>query len=1216
MSLLREPNAEPISGYRLIEPLGSGGFGEAWKCEAPGGLFKAIKFVYGNLNSLDVDSARAEQEKAALERIKKVRHPFVLSMDRIDVVNGELIIVMDLADKSLHDYFEECQSQGLTGIPHHELWGYIRDASEALDHLNEKHHLQHLDIKPRNLFLVSGRVKVADFGLVKHLERSGSASVLGGVTPLYAAPETFVGKISHHSDQYSLAIVYTELLTGQRPFKGKNPRMLAQQHMNEEPELRMLPEGERPVVARALAKDPDRRFPTCMHFVRALHQARLPMTPQALLREDRDGDRPRTLGTMEDLLLEDLPQGLGAGAEGPAPKGDALREEVSNLGLTMALPETGAIRPTLVVGVGNMGRRALMELRCRLLDRFGDLDKVPLFRFLYIDTDLEAIKQSQRVAAELAFKTHEVYHLPLQPVLHYRRRQMDQVLDWLPREKLYTMPRSLNTQGSRALGRLAFCDNYQRLLARLKREIQQAGHPDALYQTVSMTGLALRDNVPRAYVVGSASGGASGYLADLGYTLRRIFQSLNHDEATVTSLLLCGAPDDPATPRVEQANIYATLTELNHFADPTIPFSAQYSADGPRLNNNGPAFDSTYLVSFSHRTPEGRHTAMAHLGSYLFHEMTTPLGLRLEKSRQNRVPFDCLPFRSLGTYSIWFPRGLLLRLAAQKACWRVVEEWQAIGEPTAQMELDAAQARVLADPELLPETLINHLSLAAADHLDGAPGEMLTRILASLEEQSQQSVAQDDPGNWARTAFGRVQEWLGSGLRSSGQGTEQRGTGLTTGQRKSKLNKSLEAASLTLAELWEQRLLEAASGLMEIPGRRCAVAEAALTRFVQYCLDSAAALEQRLHQKRALTQVAEVNLQRALEGCITGAGGFSWFGGRARRLLRLFMDHLAAFARQCLADDLAGAVMLFYGNLRSRLNDRLRDLTFVRQRLRGLQEILEAPEQGLPEPSEMTSGGVELSPGPNALVSTESFWESIRESTTARVVLPGGLEDLDKAAAAFLKTMTPDQWQQLDQSIQDQVLTVQGGLFKACLGSTDFQRHLIPALLSHSITMLGTLLPITDVAEVELSLGETQEGDLTGRIQSYHEQATPVMGASQSTPVEALSGSSSRSSPLGAGSRSRESGRTDNQISFLLIPGSQAGKKYGEQARGQVDELHIVNVPGQADLMFCREQSYLRLEDLERIMNSCRAASEAAVTLPNSSPHSRFDIQDWAPLDP
>src|SRR5689334_6666557 len=232
MSFIREPNAEPIAGYRLIEPIGSGGFGEVWKCEAPGGIYKAIKFVYGNLNSVEGDAAGAEQELKALQRVKEVRHPFVLSMDRIEVVNGELVIVMELANKSLHDSFEEAQSAGLVGIPRDGLLRYIRDAAEALDHMNERHGLQHLDIKPRNLFLVSGRVKVAGFGLVKRLERSGSSGILGAVTPLYAPPETFTSEISCNSDQYSLAIVYQELLTGHRPFNGKNARQLAQQHMH------------------------------------------------------------------------------------------------------------------------------------------------------------------------------------------------------------------------------------------------------------------------------------------------------------------------------------------------------------------------------------------------------------------------------------------------------------------------------------------------------------------------------------------------------------------------------------------------------------------------------------------------------------------------------------------------------------------------------------------------------------------------------------------------------------------------------------------------------------------------------------------------------------------------------------------------------------------------------------------------------------------------
>jgi serine/threonine protein kinase len=273
MHAVKTPDAEPIPGYRLVEPLGRGGYGEVWKCIAPGGLAKAMKFVAAS-DSIQDETCAATQEMRALQFIKSIRHPFLLSIERVEVVDGELVVVMELADRSLYDLLNDYRNDGKTGIPRQELLSYLRDAAEALDLLNLEHGLQHLDVKPRNLFLVGRHIKVADFGLMNSLaEMHGStpeAAQIGAATPLYSAPESFLGRISLYSDQYSLAVSYCELLTGVPPFSGKNYRQLALQHTGMEPELGLLPESDRPVVARALAKDPAQRFASSLDFVNAL----------------------------------------------------------------------------------------------------------------------------------------------------------------------------------------------------------------------------------------------------------------------------------------------------------------------------------------------------------------------------------------------------------------------------------------------------------------------------------------------------------------------------------------------------------------------------------------------------------------------------------------------------------------------------------------------------------------------------------------------------------------------------------------------------------------------------------------------------------------------------------------------------------------------------------------------------------------------------------
>ena len=153
---------EPIPGYVLEAVIGRGGFGEVWRANAPGGLKKAVKFVFGTQ-----DEARGSRELRSLERIKGVCHPFLLTLERFEAIDDQLVIVTELADCSLEDVFKKNRDRGSCGIARDALLSHLHDAADALDYLHQRYQLQHLDVKPGNLLLVGGHVKVADFGLLK-----------------------------------------------------------------------------------------------------------------------------------------------------------------------------------------------------------------------------------------------------------------------------------------------------------------------------------------------------------------------------------------------------------------------------------------------------------------------------------------------------------------------------------------------------------------------------------------------------------------------------------------------------------------------------------------------------------------------------------------------------------------------------------------------------------------------------------------------------------------------------------------------------------------------------------------------------------------------------------------------------------------------------------------------------------------------------------------
>jgi serine/threonine protein kinase len=608
-----QPREEVFPGYSLTERIGSGGYAEVWRARAPGGIDKAVKIVFGCY-----DEQLAVQELKALERIKDVRHPFVLSLERFEIVDGRLAILTELADMSLEQRAQQCRTQGLPGIPRDELLRYMADTAEALDYLAERHKLQHLDIKPANLLISGEHVKVADFGLVKELASRTNNSMVAGMTPTYSSPEMFDDAPSTQSDQYSLAIVYQEMLTGVLPFPGRTTAQLANQHLRLQPQLAALSEIDRKTVARALAKNPAERFPSCRTFVKALIE---PVDASAILPKTANKSNGQTanhhdpsskpISTVPRVGKEALPPGSAAGSVKTSqptqvqPQGTIdtksdvpgvsarPNEEIVDVAVPVAPSAVDTTGPTLYIAVGGIGIRILCRLRDLLARRANASQLSPAVEMIAIDTDRAELKDACSKKWGNPLPSTDALCLSLKLPQEYREQGRAN-LEWISHRWLYNIPRSLETRGYRPLGRLALVDHVDRVLPLIDRKLAELA--------AAQTG---GENQPEpadlrvVLLVGMGGGTGGGMAIDLANAARSRIEAAGR-RGQVQGVFICSCLGNTSATPMSVANTYALLTELRFVAGFGNQPTRAEATGLPHLESPNRPFDLVYFERALH----------------------------------------------------------------------------------------------------------------------------------------------------------------------------------------------------------------------------------------------------------------------------------------------------------------------------------------------------------------------------------------------------------------------------------------------------------------------------------------------------------------------------------------------------------------------------------------------------------------------------------------
>ena len=264
------PESVPVAfgRYRVIRPLGSGGFGTVYLCE-DAGLSRQVAVKVSRRGSA-TPPAESERFMEEARRLARLAHPGIVTVHDVGMEEGSVFVVSAYLDgHDLGRWLKENRPAWL------ESARIVAALADALAHAHSRM-IIHRDVKPSNIILSPECEPIlVDFGLALDDVQSGAAEKgLFAGTPSYMSPEQVTGlahRIDGRTDIYGLGVVLYEMLTGQVPFRAQNLNELIRQVREDEPQpprqiAREVPPALERACLKALAKQQQDRYTTATDF--------------------------------------------------------------------------------------------------------------------------------------------------------------------------------------------------------------------------------------------------------------------------------------------------------------------------------------------------------------------------------------------------------------------------------------------------------------------------------------------------------------------------------------------------------------------------------------------------------------------------------------------------------------------------------------------------------------------------------------------------------------------------------------------------------------------------------------------------------------------------------------------------------------------------------------------------------------------------------------